>query len=68
MMGGKFFYILWDLLKEAVLQIFITLKNPSAFAGFELTNVGSSGEHVTIRLSRQTFFLCDIFPNPLFSF
>jgi hypothetical protein len=31
--------------KEIVLQIFITLKNPSHSAGFEPTNLGSNGKH-----------------------
>jgi hypothetical protein len=31
--------------KEVVLQIFITLKNPSTSVGIEPANLGSSGEH-----------------------
>jgi hypothetical protein len=31
--------------KEVVLQIFITLKNPSTSVGIESVNLGSSGEH-----------------------
>jgi hypothetical protein len=32
-------------LKEVVLRIFITLKNPSTLVGIEPANLGSSGEH-----------------------
>jgi hypothetical protein len=35
--------------KEVVLRIFITLKNPSSSAEFELANLGSSGKHGTTR-------------------
>jgi hypothetical protein len=30
---------------ESVLQIFVSLKNPSASAGIELANLGSNGKH-----------------------
>jgi hypothetical protein len=33
------------LLKEVMLQIFITLKNPSYLAGLKPANPGSSGKH-----------------------
>jgi hypothetical protein len=32
-------------LKEVVLRIFITLKNPSTLVGIDPANLGSSGEH-----------------------
>jgi hypothetical protein len=38
--------------KKVVLQIFITLKNPSFSAGFEPANLGSSGKHATTRPPR----------------
>jgi hypothetical protein len=40
--------------KEVVLQIFITLKNPSASTGFEPVNLGSSGKHAITRPPRVT--------------
>jgi hypothetical protein len=33
--------------KKVVLGIFITLKNPSSSAGFELVNLGTTGKHAT---------------------
>jgi hypothetical protein len=33
--------------KEGVLRIFFSLKNPTASAGFEPSNFGSKGQHVT---------------------
>jgi hypothetical protein len=36
-----------SLSKEAVLQMFIALENPSNLAGFKPTNLGSNGKHVT---------------------
>ena len=35
--------------KEGVLRIFFTLKNPTASAGFEPTNLGTKGQHATSR-------------------
>ena len=37
-----------------VLRIFTSWKNPSTSAGFEPANLGSRGEHVTMRPSRPT--------------
>ena len=37
-----------------VLRIFTSLKNLSTSAGFEPANLGSRGEHVTLRSLRQT--------------
>jgi hypothetical protein len=45
-MGPPAFTLLW---KEAVLQIFIPLKNPLTSVQFEPLNLGSNGEHVTTR-------------------
>jgi hypothetical protein len=36
-------------LKEGVLRIFFTLKNPKASAGFEPANLGTKGQHATSR-------------------
>jgi len=36
-------------LKEGVLRIFFALKNPTASAGFEPTNLGTKGQHATSR-------------------
>jgi hypothetical protein len=41
-------------LKEVVLQIFITLKNPSSLDGFEPANLGSNGKNTTTRKLRVT--------------
>ena len=38
-----------SLTKEGVLRIFFALKNPTASAGFELTNLGTKGQHATSR-------------------
>jgi hypothetical protein len=36
---------LLSFLKEVVLRIFITIKNPSSSAGFEPANIDSSSKH-----------------------
>jgi hypothetical protein len=38
--------------KEGVLRIFFALKNPTASAGFEPTNLGIKGQHATPRPSK----------------
>ena len=38
-----------SLPKEGVLRIFFALKNPTASAGFEPTNLGTRGQHATSR-------------------
>jgi hypothetical protein len=35
--------------KEGVLKIFFALKNPTASAGFEPANLGTKGQHATLR-------------------
>jgi hypothetical protein len=51
--------------KEVMLWIFIALKNPSLAAGFEHTNLGSSGEHdnhyTTENDRRLSNWLCSIY-------
>ena len=42
-----------SLLKEGVLRIFFTLKNPMASAGFELVNLDAKGQHATSRPPRS---------------
>jgi hypothetical protein len=42
--------------KEGVLRIFFALKNPTASAEFEPANLGTKGQHVTLRPPKPQFF------------
>ena len=41
--------------KEGVLRIFSALKNPTASAGFEPTNLGTKSQHATSRPPKPIF-------------
>ena len=52
-----------SLPKEGVLRIFFPLKNPTASAGFEPTNLGTKGQYATPRPPKPLSALIYIFKN-----
>jgi hypothetical protein len=46
--------------KEGVLRIFFALKNLTASAGFQPANLGTKGQHVTLRPPKPLMFIYPI--------
>jgi hypothetical protein len=60
-------YTTWDLpallpiREEGVLRIFIALKNPSTWPGFEPATFGSSGQHTNHYTTKATSYKFNLF-------